>query len=177
MDDNDDAFELRKKGFEILWKRRIFESLNWIAAQRQLGLSGRINVSTDKTEKDFRDCQKYFSFQYNGHSYDLFLENGHYFHTPDDMPYWGDVRLLFDQALVFKSKYGKESSEFGSEYKLIMIDSVIDVLQLSEWVDDLPILTDLEKEASANEQNKRNMEKKAVEAERIKKNIDLGKFS
>lgn len=114
MDENEEAFEIRKKAFDILKQRGIFDSINWIAAQRQLGLSGRLKVRTEKTETDFKECQKYHSFEFNGHHYELFLENGHYFHTPDDMSYWGDVRLLFDNELVFKSKYEKDSSDWGA---------------------------------------------------------------
>ena len=177
MTENEDAFELKRKTIEIIKKRGIFDSLNWIVAQRRLGLSDHLKVTSEQSEKDFKDCQRYFSFEFNSHQYELFLENGHYFHTPDDMPYWGDVRLLFDNELVFRSKYEKESSDFGSEYKLITIDSVIDVLRLNEWVNDLPTLTDYEKEALAQTQKKREAEDKAKEAVRIKENFDLGKFS
>lgn len=177
MTDNEDAFELRKKAVEIIKKRGIFDSLNWIFAQRRLGLSNNLKVSSERSEKDFKDCQKYFLFEFNGHKYELFLENGHYFHTPDDMPYWGDVRLLFDNELVFKTKYEKESSEFGSEYRLITIDTAIDVLRLNDWVNDLPTLTNFEREALAQVQKKKGAEDNAKEAERIKKNFDLGNFS
>lgn len=177
MTDNEDAFELRQKAVEIIKKRGIFDSLNWIFAQRRLGLSNNLKVSSERSEKDFKDCQKYFSFEFNRHKYELFLENGHYFHTPDDMPYWGDVRLLFDNELVFKTKYEKESSEFGSEYRLITIDGVIDVLRLNDWVNDLPTLTNFEREALAQAQKNKEAEDNAKEAERIKKNFDLGKFS
>lgn len=58
-----------------------------------------------------------------------------------------------------------------------MIDSVIDVLRMSGWVDDLPTLTLFQKEALAKEQHNRNMEEKASEANHIKNNFDLGKYS
>jgi hypothetical protein len=177
MTEDEDAFELKRKAVEIIKKRGIFDSLNWIVAQRRLGLSDHLKVSPERSEKDFKDCQKYFSFKFNGHRYELFLENGHYFQTPDDTPYWGDVRLLFDNELVFKSKYENEFTDFGSEYRLITIDSVIDVLRLNEWVNDLPTLTEFEKEALAQTQEKIEAEDNAKEAERIKKNFDLGKFS
>lgn len=93
------------------------------------------------------------------------------------MPYWGDVRLLFDNELVFKTKYEKVSSEFGCEYRLIMIDRLIDILRLNDWVNDLPTLTNFEREALAQAQKKKEVEGKSKEAERIKKNFDLGKFS
>ena len=85
--------------------------------------------------------------------------------------------MLFDNALVFKSKYEKEYSEYGSEYKLIKIESVVDVLLLSEWVNDLPTLTNFEKEALENLEEIRDAERNSKEAEKIKKNFDLGKFS
>lgn len=177
MSEYEDAFELRKKAVEIIKKQGIFDSLNWIFAQRRLGLSNNLKVSSERSAEDFEDCQKYFSFEFNGHKYELFLENGHYFHTPDDMPYWGDVRLVFDNELVFKTKYEMESSEFGSEYRLITIDSVIDVLRLNDWVNDLPTLTNFEKDALTQAQRRKEVEDKTKEAERIKKNFDLGKFS
>ncbi|SRR5260221_5667843 len=177
MTDNQEAFELRKKAVQIIKKRGILDSLNWLFAQQRLGLSDTLKVSSERSEKDFNDCQKYFSFQFKGHKYELFLENGHYFYTPDDMPYWGDVRLLFDAELVFKTKYNMESSDFGIEYRLVTIDSVIDVLRLNDWVNDLPALTNFEREALARAQKKREAEDNAKEAERIKKNFALGKFS
>jgi hypothetical protein len=107
MNDMEDAFELKRKAVEIIKSREIFDSLIWLFAQQRLGVSNKIEVCLERSEKDFKDCQKYFSFVFKGHKYELFLENGHYFHTPDDMPYWGDVRLLFDDELVFKTNYEK----------------------------------------------------------------------
>ena len=177
MTENDEAFELKKKSIEIIKKHGIYDSLNWIAEQGKLGLSMHLVVNAEKSEKDFEDCQKYFSFGFNNHKYELFFENGHIFYTPDDSPYWGDIRLLFDNELVFKSKYEEVYSEYGSEYRLIEIESVVDVLRLSEWVNDLPTLTNFEKQALENIKKIRDAEKNDQEAEKIRKNFDLGKFA
>jgi hypothetical protein len=177
MTENEEAFELKKRAIEIIEKRGIFDSLNWIVEKGKLELSDHLKVSTKKSEKDFKDCQKYFSFEFNNHKYELFFENGHTFYTPDDSPYWGDIRLLYDNELVLKSKYEKEYSEYGSKYRLIKIDSVVDVLRLGEWVNDLPTLINYEKDALKKIKESRDTEKNAKEAEKIKKNFDLGKFS
>ena len=49
MTDNEDAFEIRRKAFEILKKREIFESLNWLFAQSRIGLSEHLKVISEKT--------------------------------------------------------------------------------------------------------------------------------
>ena len=68
-------------------------------------------------------------------------------------------------------------SDYGIKYRLITADSVIDVLRLNEWVNDLPVLTDFEREALDHAQKKNEAEENDKEAERIKKNFDLGNFS
>lgn len=177
MTSNDDAFQLKRRAIEIVKKRGIYESLNWIFEGWPLGLSSQLKVSTDRTKKDFKKCQEYFRFDFNNHKYELFLENGRSFPTPDDthMLYWGDVRLVFDNELVFKSKY--ERPDFGKDYKLITAENAVDVIRLSDWVNDLPVLTDLAKKALDDRVKKETAEDDAKKAEHIRRNVDLGKFS
>jgi hypothetical protein len=172
-----EAFELKKKAIEIIKKRGVYESINWIAGQRALGLSEQVRAVSQKSERDFEKCQKYYAFEFNNHKYELFFENGHVFHTPDDSPYWGDVRFLFNDELVFKLQYEKEYSEYGSQFRLISIERVVEVLRLGDWVDEITTLTNIEKEAAEADRKQKKAEENAKEADKIRKNFDLGKFA
>jgi len=173
---DEEAFELKRKAIQIVKDKGIYDSINWMIEQYRFGQSDELKVDNRKTSKDFENCQKYFSFIYKNHHYELFLENGHYFSTPDDNPYWGDTRLLYDGEVVFKLKFEKESDEWGSKYQLISIESVVDVLRLDNWVDDLPAAVLLEKNAVTEAERSKKAKKDAEEARTIRENFDLGKF-
>jgi hypothetical protein len=176
MTNNEEAFELKRKAIKIVNDRGVYDSINWMIEQYQLGHADELEADNRKTSKDFENCQKYFSFAYKNHHYQLFLENGHYFSTPDDNPYWGDMRLLYDGEVVFKLKYEKKSDEWGSKYRLISIESVVDVLRLDDWVNNLPAAVQLEKNALLETEQIKKAKKDAEDARMIRENFDLGKF-
>ena len=172
----EEALEIKRKAIQIAYERGVYDSINWMIEQHQLGLSGELEVDNRKTSEDFDNCQKYFSFAYNNHHYQLFLENGHYFNTDDDYAYWGDMRLLYDGELVFKLKYEKTSDEWGSKYRLISLYTVVAVLRLDDWVNDLPAAVRLEKKALSKNKQITKAKKDADDARKIRESFDLGKF-
>lgn len=160
-----------KKAIKIVRDRGVFSSIDWLLKQRKIGLSEKIKVLNDQTETSFEECQAYYSFEFNGNKYELFLENGHYFSTPDSMPYWGDARLVFNGELVFLTKYCEEDS-----YELITIDSTIKTLRLGDWVNDFPTLVKLEKNSLRAVKEKNHNENQVKQAKEIEGNFDLGQF-
>ncbi len=172
-----EAFELRKKAIEIIKERGVYESINWIAGQRALGLSEQVRAVSQKSEWDFENCLQYYAFEFNNHKYELFYEDGPTFYTPDGSKYWGDVRLLFNYELVFKLKYEKGYSEYGGQFMLISIEEVVEVLRLGDWVNEITTLTNIEKEAAEADRKQKKAEENAKEADKIRKNFDLGKFA
>jgi len=177
MKDVNKAFELKNKCIKIVSDRGVFSSVDWLINQKGIGLSEDIKVLNDQTEENFDNCQRYYSFEFNGNRYELFLENGHYFDTPDDRPFWGDARLLFNDKLVFLTNYEKQISDWGeSTYELITINNTIETLCLGDWVNDLPILIDIEKNSLRKIEEKKKNEDKSEQAKEIEKNFYLGQF-
>jgi hypothetical protein len=176
MPNIEEALELKRKAIQIVYDRGVYDSIDWMIEQYQLGHSDELEVDNRKTSEDFENCQKYFSFSYKSRHYQLFLENGHYFSTYDGNAYWGDMRLLYDGELVFKLKYEKESDEWGSKYRLVSLYTVVAVLRLDDWVNDLPAAVQLEKNALLKTEQIKKAKKGAEDARKIRENFDLGKF-
>jgi len=178
MSTTDQAFELKKKAIQIAKDRNVFSSIEWIINQREFGVAPSITVTTDKTKDDFEDCNLYFSFTFQVHQYQVFLEKEHSFYTPDGYLRWGEVRLLVDAVEVYKDSYEVVRDEYGGSSKsLILIDSTILALKLDDWIENFPSAVEIEKDTLAQIENKKNERKRKDEAVNIAEQFSLGKFS
>ena len=170
-----EAFRLKKKAIAVIEEKGVYDSINWIVNQRKFGKSDQIENISDKSAKHFDNCQKYFGFTYKSRQYELFFENEHSSMLDGDS-YYGDVRLVFDGQVVFKTSYSKESDDWRSYYSLVTSDQAIEVLRLDDWVEELSAIVSVEKEAAAMIKRKLKKEKRSKEAKKIEGNFDLGKY-
>ena len=89
----------------------------------------------------------------------------------------GDLHLYYNDSLVINTNYSKNYDEWGSGIKISWNSSGIEILKLSEWVEEIPeIYKHQKKLIDLKEKKEKEKFKKKFDKE-TKKNFDLGKFS
>lgn len=169
------ATELKVKAIEILIKYRTTDMLQWLMDQN-LSDFVDLNVHSQKGTKDERKIDKSICFENSGNRYELFYLDGGSFYTPDGGAFQGKFCLYYNDELVIQTSYAKEYGEWETITKILWYDFNVDILKLSDYVEDIPKIAVNESRLISSKKIQLQEEKDCIEAEKINKNIDLGKY-
>ena len=162
------ANELKAKAIEILIKYKTTDMLQWLMDQNLSDFED-INVHFPRGKKDERNIDESICFENSGNRYELFYLDDHPVNDHS-----GKFCLYYNDELVIQTNYEKKSGEYMIFKKIRW--SGVDILKLSDYVEDIPKIVVNEKMLRSKKATQLHEEIERIEAEKIYKNIDLGKY-
>lgn len=179
--EHEKALELKKQVIGIAEEKGVFESINWLINEYNIGCSDEIESCTNENAiinaEENEGCKKHFSFKFKNQHYELLLENESLLDLPDSICwYCGDIRLLVDNEVVFKTRYRRFLNEEWYENNENELMNNPDILLLGDWINHFPEAIKLEQAAIEKRRQEQKVKNQHKETKQIMANFDLGDF-
>jgi len=173
---SEEAKQLKSKAIKILGDYKTKDAIAWLADKYPRSLKS-INATAPTKDKDGKPIEKGLCFSDGNHKYELLCLEASTTYFPDgESLRGGNFKFYYDDQLVLATTYSINQNEWTSELEINWYDFSIEVLKLSDWVENLPTLVEEEKAALETAEAKTLKEQEKAEAQNIQKNVDLGKY-
>jgi len=182
----DEAIELRKKALSILREHLTTEALQWLMDRtpwdsKTLGISVHESNDLPEQKKDGKQISKSICFEREGNKYELYFFEFHQL-TQDFCLYFnGELVLQTTYSIVQEESYGlpEEPEKIINFNEYLYRDRYftnVELLKLSDWVEEIPKFVEILKNRMETKEKEEKIDNENQEAEKTKKQFDLGKF-